>query len=211
MARRYQMSLAWSICSVLMLVGCEHPQVRVEPPPMPAPPTAENDLIRAEYVAMTPGVQGRGVVALRVTNKTTETISIGGTQGASIPAKDGTKAWLVYRGDNDISRLSKTGVSIELHGGEAKVDVDVPDEGVMPLTAGASRMVLVAFEMPETVKDLSIDLSPIVVSNSVHSPDGQLRALYLTVPVKDRPSLREQAKKMIEQTKFGFQLTSDDI
>lgn len=200
---------AWTML-VVCVVGCEHVGVRVDAPKLPAAPKAENDLVRAEYVAMVGPDSGKGVVAVRMTNKTDKPIMLGGSQGADIPTKDKNKAWLAYRGSDELKRFAKTDMSLELQGLDATVSVNVPPEGVTELGPNQSRLVLVAYQMAEGTKDLSIDLSPVVSSNSVHAPSGQLRTLDMTIPILDRPTIAQQAKDLINQTKVGFQLGGND-
>lgn len=188
------------------VVGCEHVGLRVDAPKLPPLPSAENDLVRAEYIAMVGPDAGKGVIAVRMTNKITTPIMLGGSQGAKIPTKDANKAWLAYRGSDDLKRFTKTDMLLELQGADATVSVNVPPEGMTELGPNQSRVLLVAYELSNGSKTLSIDLSPVVSSNSVHAPSGQLRTLNLTIPIMDRASIKQQAKDLINQTKVGLQI-----
>ena len=199
---------AWTLL-MACAAGCEHLGLRVDAPKLPAAPSAENDLVRAEYVAMVGPDAGKGVVAVRMTNKTDKPIMLGGSQGADIPTKDKNKAWLAYKGSNDLKRFAKTDMSLELQGTDATVSVNVPAEGMTELGPNQSRLVLVAYELTEGTKNLSIDLSPVVSSNSVHAPSGQLRTLDMTIPILDKATIKQQAKDLINQTKVGFQIGGD--
>lgn len=200
---------AWTIL-VTCMVGCEHIGVRVDAPKLPTPPTAENDLVRAEYVSMLGPESGKGIIAIRMTNKTDKPIMLGGSQGADIPTKDKNKAWLAYRGSEDLKRFAKTDMSLEFQGADALLSVKAPPEGVTELGPNQSRLVLVAYQMADGSKDLSIDLSPVVSSSSVHGPSGQLRTLDMTIAILDRPTIAQQAKDLINQTKVGLQLGGND-
>lgn len=208
-------SWTWNGCALGLvlcgMVGCTHVDTRVEHPPIPTLPAAENDLIRVESLGATRSKDGTGLLAVRVTNKADHPISIGGHQDASLPAKNGGKAWLVYRGSESISRYARSEVTVQLNAGDANVELDVPEEGESPLGVGASRTVLVRFEADPNADQIEVDLSPVVVGSSVHRPDGELRALYLAVPFLDARSLKTEALKWLNQTKVGFQLTSDDV
>jgi hypothetical protein len=202
----------WSGSILLILMaGCEHVGVRVDPPNLPAPPSVECDLVRAESVGITTLRQGEGVLAVRLTNKSDKPISMGGDSGAVIPAKDGVKARLVYRGEENLDRFLGAASRLELRNGELKVSVDLPEAGMTVLPPGESRVVLVAFQAPPGAAAVSVDVSPLLRGESVHSPDGKCRAMYLDVPIVDGKTIMGNMKTLIEQTRFGFQVTSDDF
>lgn len=192
--------------------GCSTLKMNVEAPPLPTIPSAENELVRADYMGMTQGKDGRGVLAVRMTNKSSRPLPIGGNQGGAIPTTGDNKAWLVFRGHSDVARFAQTGVKLELTGtGEAKLDVDVPEEGTFELPPGGSKVVLIGFQAAPGEKELTVDLQPLVATGGVHDSEGRLRTLYLTAPIVTAEGLKSRAKEFLESTKFGFQLNSNDL
>lgn len=201
-----------TILAVCLLSGCGTVNMTVDAPPLPTIPTVENHMARADYVAMTQTKDGKGLLAVRLTNITDAPIRVGGYQGAAVPTMGDDKAWLVFRGHSDVARFAATDLKVELKGtGEADVQVDVPDEGTYELPPQKSRIVLIGFQLDGDSKELAVDLQPIVMTESVHDEDGNLRPLVLRAPVADIESIKQRAKEFLENTKVNFQLTSDDI
>jgi hypothetical protein len=192
-------------------IGCEHAQVRVTPPAAIPQPEAENDLVVARYRGMVGPHNGKGVIAVQITNKTEKPITIRGEQGGPIPTKNDQRAWLVYRDNEDLKSYLQSDLSLKIDGPDATLTMDVPKDGVIELEPRKSTMVLVAFSLTPAAEDLSFDLSPVVCQGNCHDADGHLRALYLTVPMKDRPTIVKQAKDYLNNTNFGINLTSDDL
>lgn len=198
----------WTVLSV----GCGTVNLTVDSPPLPTIPSAENDLARADYVAMTQGKNGKGLLAVRLTNLTDAPIRVGGYQGAVVPTMGDDKAWLVFRGHSDVARFASTDLKVELKGtGETSVEIDVPDEGTYELPPHKSRIVLIGFQLAGDSKELAVDLQPLIMTESVHDDQGNLRPLVLRAPVVGLESIKQRAKNFLENTKLGFQLTSDDV
>lgn len=197
--------------ALVLLVGCEHASVRVQPPAPLAQPQVENDQVVARFRGMVGPQQGKGVIAVEITNKTDQPIPIQGEQGALVPTKNDQRAWLVFRDSDDLKRFLKSDLTLELEGPEAKLSLDVPASGIRPLPPGQSTVLLVAYALTPAAEELSFDLSPVVSAGEVHDAKGDLRTLYMTVPMKDRPTIVDQAKHYINNTSLGVNLTSDDI
>lgn len=204
--------MAGMVAPIAFTIGCGTLKMDVEAPPLPTIPTAENELVRADYVAMTQTKDGKGMLAVRITNKSSGPIEVGGNQGAALPAMGDNKAWLVFKGHSDVARFAKTDLKVELKGtGEADVSVDVPEEGTFELPPGKSKVVLIGFQLAGGSKELAVDLQPLIVTDSVHDSQGNLRTLYLRAPVVTIADLKSRAKEFLENTKVGFQLNSDDL
>jgi hypothetical protein len=203
----------WALGGLMTLasIGCEHAQVRVTPPAAAIQPEAENDLVVARYRGMVGPHQGKGVIAVQITNKTEKPIAVRGEQGGPIPTKNDQRAWLVYRDNEDLKRYLQSDLTLQIEGPDATLTMDVPKDGIIQLEPGKSTMVLVAYSLTPAAEDLSFDLSPVVCQGDCHDADGNLRALYLTVPIKDRPTIVKQAKDYLNNTNFGINLTSDDL
>ncbi len=194
---------ALGLLMVFAAIGCEHAQVRVTPPPAPPQPVVENDLVVARYRGMVGPHNGKGVIAVQITNKTEKPISVRGEQGGPIPTKNDQRAWLVYRDNEDLKRYLQSDLTLQIEGPDATLTMDVPKDGVIQLEPGKSTMVLVAYALTPAAEDLSFDLSPVVCQGECHDADGNLRALYLTVPIKDRPTIAKQAKDYLNNTILG--------
>jgi hypothetical protein len=196
---------------LLLVTGCEHASVRVNPPaPLPVP-EAQNDQVVARYRGMVGPRQGKGLIAVEITNKSDRPIPIQGEQGALVPTKNDQRAWLVFRESDDLKRFLSPEMTLDLEGPEAKLTLNVPSAGIRDLPPGESTVLLVAYALTPAAEELSFDLSPVVSTGNVHDEKGDLRALYLTVPMKDRPTIVDQAKHYINNTSLGVNLTSDDV
>ncbi|MBY0589655.1 hypothetical protein K2X85_20985 [bacterium] len=201
-----------ALCLILIpLLGCEEVQVRAKPPTLPTGFTAHNDLVLVEYRGMMGPRDNQGVIAASITNKSDQPITLRGEQGSPIPTKNNQRAWLAYKGSEDLKRFLATNVLLEFQGPQAQLTLDPPSAGEKKLSPGETTTVLVAYALTGPVEELSFDLSPIVSELPVHDAKGELRTLYLTVPVQDRPSVADRAKEMIKNTRLGINLTSDDV
>lgn len=193
-------------CLAMTAMGCSTLDVRVDTPTPLETPAVENQIVRAEYVAMSTPIEGKGTLAVRFTNRSTEPIELGGDQGASLPTSDGNKAWLVYRGHEDLKRLGETQLQLQLSAGDARVSVDVPEEGAITLAPGQSKVIVLGYELVENERELAIDLYPLLMNQSARDDRGQMQTLHLRIPVGGAPTLTNQAKNFVENTKLNLSL-----
>jgi hypothetical protein len=203
---------AWAACWLgLTLVGCEQAELRVPPASGVDRLTTHNDLVLVEYRGMAGPVGSRGIVAATITNRSEKLITISGERGEPVPTKNDQRAWLVYRGSEDVRPFATADHAVEFKGLDSTFTLEVPMEEPRSLQPGESTTVMVAYEVSPQVDELSFDLSPMVSHEPVHDAQGELRALYVTVPVRDRPTMADRAKQMMKQTSLGINLTSDDV
>ena len=194
------------VAMALATLGCGTFRMTADPPMAISGPSIENARLRAECIGKTK-LLNKDVLIVRLENKSSEAIAISGDSGACLPTLGNNKACLMYRDHaEDAAKGATLGASLQ-----DGLFVEMPKAGPRTLEPGESTAVFVQFEMAGDSRELAVDLKPLVAEGSVHDAEGNLDTLYLTIPIDATPTLAEKARRLIRETKFGFQLTSNDV